>query len=169
MFYNWVTSLIVWFTNRVELVSNFSSNNKKPIQREIKKKDEVPDIARDTSFEPRVILNMLKAQRNELFPIEGRQEDAEEFLSFILNKMNDEMIEVSVFKLTWRVNLSSFFFSSENKNFTFQLKKLVTKPKEEETDDLNGNLETSENEEEWQVSIECLIFCELSAVRLSSV
>lgn len=78
-------------------MSNFSSMNSKKretTQREVKKKDELPEIARDSSFEPRVILNMLKTQRNELFPIEGRQEDAEEFLSFILNKMNDEMIEV---------------------------------------------------------------------------
>jgi ubiquitin carboxyl-terminal hydrolase 10 len=37
---------------------------------------------------------MLQKLRNDIFPIEGRQEDAEEFLSFILNKMNDEMIEV---------------------------------------------------------------------------
>lgn len=44
----------------------------------------------------------------------------------------------------------------------FQMKKLVeksvAKPKEEETDDLNGNLETSENEAEWQVSVD---LCEL--------
>lgn len=33
------------------------------------------------------------------------------------------------------------------------VEKSVTKSKEE-TDDLNGNLETSENEEEWQVSFE---------------
>lgn len=31
-----------------------------------------------------------------MFPIEGRQEDAEEFLGWILNKMNDEMIEVII-------------------------------------------------------------------------
>lgn len=71
-----------------------NSKKRETTQREVKKKDELPEIARDSSFEPRVILNMLKTQRNELFPIEGRQEDAEEFLSFILNKMNDEMIEV---------------------------------------------------------------------------
>jgi hypothetical protein len=42
---------------------------------------------------------MLQALRTEMFPIEGRQEDAEEFLSFILNRMNDEMIEVIFCKL----------------------------------------------------------------------
>jgi hypothetical protein len=62
--------------------------------REKGKKDEVPDIARDTAFEPSVVLKMLQALRTEMFPVEGRQEDAEEFLSFILNRMNDEMIEV---------------------------------------------------------------------------
>ena len=63
--------------------------------REKGKKDEVPDIARDTAFEPSVVLKMLQTLRTtEMFPVEGRQEDAEEFLSFILNRMNDEMIEV---------------------------------------------------------------------------
>lgn len=42
---------------------------------------------------------MLQKLRNDIFPIEGRQEDAEEFLSFILNKMNDEMIEVGLISL----------------------------------------------------------------------
>lgn len=68
--------------------------------REKGKKDEVPDIARDTAFEPSVILKMLQTLRTtEMFPVEGRQEDAEEFLSFILNRMNDEMIEVTIFIL----------------------------------------------------------------------
>lgn len=82
---------------RVELVSNYSQlpyRNRVP--RDKTKKDEVPDIARDTAFEPAVILKMLQALRTDMFPVEGRQEDAEEFLSFILNRMNDEMIEVRV-------------------------------------------------------------------------
>lgn len=62
--------------------------------RDKNKKDEVPEIARETAFEPAVILKMLQALRTDMFPVEGRQEDAEEFLSFILNRMNDEMIEV---------------------------------------------------------------------------
>lgn len=62
--------------------------------REKNKKDDVPEISRDSAFEPTVILKMLQALRTEMFPIEGRQEDAEEFLSFILNRMNDEMIAV---------------------------------------------------------------------------
>lgn len=65
--------------------------------REKNKKDEVPEIARDSAFEPSVILKMLQALRTDMFPVEGRQEDAEEFLSCILNRINDEMIEVSVY------------------------------------------------------------------------
>lgn len=81
---------------RVELVSNYSQLPfRKWVPREKGKKDEVPEISRDTAFEPTVILKVLQALRTNMFPIEGRQEDAEEFLSFILNRMNDEMIEVS--------------------------------------------------------------------------
>lgn len=80
---------------RVELVSNYSQlPYRKWVPREKNKKDEVPEITRDSAFEPSVILKMLQALRTDMFPIEGRQEDAEEFLSFILNRMNDEMIEV---------------------------------------------------------------------------
>lgn len=64
--------------------------------REKGRKDEVPDIARDSAFEPSIILKMLQTLRTDMFPVEGRQEDAEEFLSFILNRMNDEMIEVEI-------------------------------------------------------------------------
>lgn len=67
---------------------------RKWVPREKNKKDDVPEISRDSAFEPTVILKMLQALRTDMFPIEGRQEDAEEFLSFILNRMNDEMIAV---------------------------------------------------------------------------
>lgn len=79
---------------RIELVSNYTPRKWTP--REKGKKDEVPEIARDTAFEPTVVLRMLQALRTDMFPVEGRQEDAEEFLSFILNRMNDEMIEVKI-------------------------------------------------------------------------
>lgn len=79
----------------MELVSNYSQlPYRKWVPREKGKKDEAPEISRDTAFEPVVILKMLQALRTEFSPVEGRQEDAEEFLSFILNRMNDEMIEV---------------------------------------------------------------------------
>lgn len=84
----------------MELVANYSQlPYRKHTPREKGKKDEVPDISTDTAFEPVSILKMLQTQRNDMFPVEGRQEDAEEFLGFILNRMNDEMIEVSFFFL----------------------------------------------------------------------
>lgn len=85
---------------------------RKWVPREKNKKDDVPEISRDSAFEPTVILKMLQALRTDMFPIEGRQEDAEEFLSFILNRMNDEMIAVMKtvrkFKLMTEVTCVSF-------------------------------------------------------------
>jgi ubiquitin carboxyl-terminal hydrolase 10 len=40
---------------------------------------------------------MLSKIRSETFKVEGRQEDAEEFLSCLLNGLHDEMIEVMKF------------------------------------------------------------------------
>lgn len=88
---------MIKFILRVELVANYSPlPYRKWIPREKGKKDEAPEISCDSAFEPSVILKMLHALRTDMFPVEGRQEDAEEFLSFILNRMNDEMIEVSL-------------------------------------------------------------------------
>lgn len=51
------------------------------------------DLACDPPFEPTTIHRLWNSSRSEH---EGRQEDAEEFLSYLLNKINDEMLEVSV-------------------------------------------------------------------------
>lgn len=86
-------------------MSNYSQlPYRKWAPREKSKKDDVPEISRDSAFEPTVILKMLQALRTEMFPVEGRQEDAEEFLSFILNRMNDEMIEVCKFHFLYVVS-----------------------------------------------------------------
>lgn len=58
------------------------------------------ELVTDSPFEPTIIYKMLSNIRSEIFHVEGRQEDAEEFLGCILNKLNDEMLEVSLsFKL----------------------------------------------------------------------
>ena len=50
-----------------------------------------------TSFEPSSVYEMLSNIRSETFQVEGRQEDAEEFLSCLLDGLHDEMIEVMKF------------------------------------------------------------------------
>lgn len=56
-----------------------------------KKEDISYELACDPSFEPITIHKLWNSTRSDN---EGRQEDAEEFLSYVLNKLNDEMLEV---------------------------------------------------------------------------
>lgn len=70
-------------------VSNRRSEGGKKDQ----KKDQGAVINTDIPFEPSWIYKMLNGIRTDL--IEGRQEDAEEFLGCLLNNLNDEMLEVS--------------------------------------------------------------------------
>jgi len=46
------------------------------------------------SFEPTGIRKCLGLLEGDTFKVEGRQEDAEEFLSHLLNGLHDEMIKV---------------------------------------------------------------------------
>lgn len=46
-----------------------------------------------SSFEPSSVYKMLSKIRSETFKVEGRQEDAEEFLSCLLNGLHDELLE----------------------------------------------------------------------------
>lgn len=55
-----------------------------------RKKDETPSVQIGQPFEPVYIYNMLS--RLKLNAFEGRQEDAEEFLSCLLNGLHDEML-----------------------------------------------------------------------------
>lgn len=83
-------------------MSNFSSLpsgtrlrvNNKAVQ--IKGKDEFAgvDLQCDLAFEPTEIYKLWNDSREE--HVEGRQEDAEEFLGYVLNKLNDEMLEVRI-------------------------------------------------------------------------
>ncbi|XP_053953660.1 PDZ and LIM domain protein Zasp [Anastrepha ludens] len=58
-----------------------------------KGKDELgSELQCDSAFEPIEIYRLWANSREEY--VEGRQEDAEEFLSYVLNKLNDEMLEV---------------------------------------------------------------------------
>ena len=50
----------------------------------------------DIPFEPIYFHKMLNGMRSDTFVVEGRQEDAEEFLCCLLNGMNDEMLEVFI-------------------------------------------------------------------------
>lgn len=57
--------------------------------------DTVVDIQSGVAFEPCYVYTMLKnTSAAGVFSVEGRQEDAEEFLSCLLNGINDEMLEV---------------------------------------------------------------------------
>ncbi|XP_060519456.1 ubiquitin carboxyl-terminal hydrolase 10-A [Cylas formicarius] len=56
------------------------------------KKEQGVIINTDVPFEPAWIYRMLNGIRTDL--IEGRQEDAEEFLCCLLNNLNDEMLEL---------------------------------------------------------------------------
>ncbi|XP_017876723.1 ubiquitin carboxyl-terminal hydrolase 10 [Ceratina calcarata] len=57
--------------------------------------DAVVDIQSGVAFEPFYVYTMLKhTSAAGVFSVEGRQEDAEEFLSCLLNGINDEMLEL---------------------------------------------------------------------------
>lgn len=57
--------------------------------------DIVVDIQSGVAFEPFYVYTMLKnTSAAGVFSVEGRQEDAEEFLSCLLNGINDEMLEL---------------------------------------------------------------------------
>ncbi|XP_044270841.1 ubiquitin carboxyl-terminal hydrolase 10 [Tribolium madens] len=58
------------------------------------KKEQGVMIDYDLPFEPSWIYKMLNGVRSDLFLVEGRQEDAEEFLGCLLNGLNDEMLEL---------------------------------------------------------------------------
>lgn len=57
-------------------------------------RNEYVSVNCEPPFEPYWIYKMLNGKRSDSFVIEGRQEDAEEFLGFLLNGLNDEMLEV---------------------------------------------------------------------------
>jgi hypothetical protein len=62
----------------------------------LRKDDGSIEVQCGTAFEPSYIYKMLNCIRSDTFKVEGRQEDAEEFLGCLLNALNDEMLEVIV-------------------------------------------------------------------------
>lgn len=77
------------------LVAEFSTlPMRSKVLRDKSKKDETPEIQCDSPIEPLMIHKMLNLLRSDIFQVEGRQEDAEEFLGCVLNRLNDEMIEL---------------------------------------------------------------------------
>ncbi|XP_026273463.1 ubiquitin carboxyl-terminal hydrolase 10 isoform X3 [Frankliniella occidentalis] len=58
-----------------------------------KESDVQYDIPTGSAFEPTCVYRMLSVIRTDTM-VEGRQEDAEEFLSCLLNGLNDEMLEL---------------------------------------------------------------------------
>lgn len=64
-------------------------------EKTLKKESQVGQVNCEMPFEPYWIHKMLSGLRSDTFVVEGRQEDAEEFLGCLLNGLNDEMLEVT--------------------------------------------------------------------------
>lgn len=69
------------------------SNSTNGQQQQIQQNNTQP-LTCDTAFEPKWMYRALNGVRNDTFQVEGRQEDAEEFLGCLLNGLNDEMLEL---------------------------------------------------------------------------
>lgn len=76
----------------LEFIEQFETVPIKSVKDRQAAKKEDPHIG--ISFEPSSIYKALSKIRSETFKVEGRQEDAEEFLSCLLNALHDEMIEI---------------------------------------------------------------------------
>ena len=80
---------ILEFTSEFSVLDTHQIN--KPQKKDKNRKKE--EIVTGISLEPIYVYNMLLNREDETFKvIEGRQEDAEEFLSFLLNGLSDEML-----------------------------------------------------------------------------
>ncbi|XP_020801462.1 ubiquitin carboxyl-terminal hydrolase 10 [Drosophila serrata] len=92
-----VNAMMSFMTNFSSLPSGLRlrlNNNLNKGGAQNKGKDEFvgSDLQCDMAFEPTEIYKLWNDSREE--HVEGRQEDAEEFLGYVLNKLNDEMLEV---------------------------------------------------------------------------
>ncbi|XP_033231396.1 ubiquitin carboxyl-terminal hydrolase 10-B isoform X2 [Belonocnema kinseyi] len=89
------TPLIDNMTKFVHEFTPLSEAARMPRKDRVHKRNEdaSTDVHSGTPFEPSYVYTMLK-NTSSVFSIEGRQEDAEEFLSCLLNGISDEMLEV---------------------------------------------------------------------------
>jgi len=85
-----VTHAIISFMRQISVMSN--STMSAPKNRHSGSNYHVPEVLYDDPFETTSIKTMLKKKNNSQF-VEGSQQDAEEFLSFILNAGHDELVE----------------------------------------------------------------------------
>lgn len=80
----------------VDFVSYFEQYNSPFIQNEKPKSKNIRSTPQDLNlggkFEPETIYEMLRDCESQQIFKDGRQEDAEEFLSFVLNKLHDEFL-----------------------------------------------------------------------------
>lgn len=99
---SYVIVIFICQSLRIQLVNEFShlppgarlqSNRREKGQ---KKGDDLSaELTCDPAFTPHAIYKLWNDSRTDV--VEGRQEDAEEFLGFVLNQINDEMLEVSIY------------------------------------------------------------------------
>lgn len=68
-------------------------NEFEPINPKISIKKQTEDLRAGTAFEPRFVYDVLPVLKTTLSE-KGRQEDAEEFLSFLLNGIHDELVDL---------------------------------------------------------------------------
>lgn len=107
---------------RVKFVNEFTpmSLSTRPVGRKEKAqatKDNASacgEVVAGPAFEPAYVYKVLGAMQ-AAFPVEGRQEDAEEFLTCLLNGLNDEMLEVSCLHLYFILSNVTFNFVTTNK------------------------------------------------------
>lgn len=83
---------IVQFVNEFQPMPVTSRVGRK--EKAQRKDDGTIEVQSGIAFEPSYIYKMLNSIRSNAFKVEGRQEDAEEFLSCLLNALNDEMQEL---------------------------------------------------------------------------
>lgn len=89
---NWF--LTVWYYS-TQIVVEFTNLNKQR-KHSIQKAESFQEITSATSLDLPAINRLLSAIQNSDTFVMGEQEDAQEFLTCLLNGLNDEMVEVSV-------------------------------------------------------------------------